>query len=184
MRRLGGSVAFQLGMLSTEIDETTEFQPFGTGRTFVYSDLVVGAAYARRWTDKLLVGAGLKYVREDLGADVGGPRTNAVLVDIGSIYYLGLGSVRIATSLSNFGPELKPRDPNRSDGKWISPVTGEQRSYDGFDPPTVFRYGLAFEAIENSQQRLTTSLEINQPADDAQVLKTGLEWAWHRRLAL
>ena len=184
VRRLGGSVAFQLGMLSTEIDETTEFHPFGTGRSFVYSDLVVGAAYARRWTDKLLVGAGLKYVREDLGADVGGPRTNAVLVDIGSIYYLGLGSVRIATSLSNFGPELKPRDPNRSDGKWISPVTGEQRTYDGFDPPTVFRYGLASEAIENSQQRLTTSLEINQPADDAQVLKTGLEWAWQRRLAL
>ncbi|HYM80168.1 MAG TPA: PorV/PorQ family protein [Candidatus Limnocylindria bacterium] len=178
VRRLGGSLAFQLGVLSTEIEETTEFQPFGTGRSFFYSDLVAGAAYARRWTDKLLVGAGAKYVREDLGEDVGGPVTNAVLVDIGSIYYLGYGSVRIATSLSNFGSELKPS------GDFVSPTTGEVRSYDGFDPPTVFRYGLAFEPLETAVQRVTTSLEINQPADNAQVIKTGVEWTWLKRMAL
>ncbi len=178
VRRLGGSLAFQLGALTTEIDETTEFQPFGTGRSFFYSDLVAGAAYARRWTDKLLIGAGVKLVREDLGKDVGGPTTNAFLVDIGSIYYLGYGSVRIATSLCNFGSELKPS------GSFASPVTGEVRSYDGFDPPTVFRYGLAFEPIENQQQKLTTALEINQPADNAQLIKLGMEWTWERRVAL
>jgi long-subunit fatty acid transport protein len=178
VRRLGGSVAMQLGVLSTEIDETSELQPFGTGRSFFYSDLVVGAAYARRWTDKLLIGAGVKFVREDLGSDVGGPTTNAVLVDIGSIYYLGYGSVRVATALSNFGPELKPG------GEYVSPTTGEVRSYDGFDPPTIFRYGIAFEPIENEQQKLTTALEVNQPADNAQLLKAGLEWTWQRRMAL
>lgn len=178
VRRLGGSLAFQLGVLSTEISETTELQPFGTGRSFFYSDLVFGGAYARRWTDKLLVGAGVKYVREDLGSDVGGPTTGAVLVDIGSIYYLGYGSVRIATSLSNFGPELRPS------GEFRSPITGEVRSYDGFDPPSVFRYGVAFEPIESARQRLTTSLEINQPADNRQAIKAGLEWTWQRRFAL
>jgi hypothetical protein len=184
VKRLGGSLAFQFGVLSTEIDETTEFQPFGTGRSFFYSDAVVGAAYARRWTDKLLVGAGLKWVREDLGTDVGGPRTNAVLVDIGSIYYLGYGSVRIATSLSNFGSQMVPRDPNRSDGSWVSPISGEVRQYDGFDPPMVFRYGLAFEPIENAQQKLTTSIEADQAADNALQVTSGAEWTWERRLAL
>lgn len=178
VQKLGGSLAFQFGMLSTEIDETTELQPFGTGRSFFYSDLVFGAAYARRWTDKLLVGVGAKYVREDLGSDVGGPTTNGFLVDIGSIYYLGLGSVRIATSLSNFGPELQPS------GEFVSPTTGEHRVYDGFDPPTVFRYGIAFEPLENAQQRLTTALEVNQPADNAQSIKLGAEWSWRRQLAL
>src|SRR5580765_1234401 len=33
VRRLGGSIAFQFGMLTTELDETTELQPFGTGRS-------------------------------------------------------------------------------------------------------------------------------------------------------
>ena len=185
-RRLGGSLAFQFGVLSTAIDETSELQPFGTGRTFVYSDMVAGAAYARRWTDKLLVGFGTKYVRENLGKDVGGPTTSAVLFDIGSIYYLGLGSVRVATSLSNFSPELKPS------GRFLSPgadgIAGtaddEVRSYDGFDAPTVFRYGVAFEPLESSTQRLTTSIEANQPADNAQSVKAGLEWEWLGRLAL
>lgn len=181
--RFGGSLGIQLGVLATEIEETTELRPFGTGRSFFYSDMIAGVAFARRWTDKLLVGAGVKYLREDLGADVGGPVTQAMLVDIGSIYYLGFGSVRIATTLSNFGPELKPRGDG-PDGKWVSPVTGEERVYDGFDPPLLFRYGLAFEAVENATQRLTASFEANQPADDAQVLKLGAEWAWHRVFAL
>ena len=177
-RRLGGSLAIQLGMLSTRLDETDEYHPFGTGRTFSYSDFVAGLAYGRRWTDKLLIGAGVKYVREDLGSQVGGPITSATLVDLGSIYYLGYGSVRIATSLSNFGAEMTPS------GSYVSPYSGETRSYDGFDPPIQFRYGLAFEAIENAQQRLTVATEIVQPADNAQRIKAGLEWTWQRRYSL
>lgn len=177
-RRLGGSLALQFGVLATEIDETSEFEPFGTGRTFTYSDLVLGASYARRWTDKLLVGAGAKYVREDLGSQVGGPVTTAVLFDVGSIFYLGLGSVRIATSLTNFGSTLKPS------GQYVSPYSGEIRSYDGFDPPLMFRYGLAFEPIENAHQRLTTTFEVNQPADNEQLVKAGAEWTYNRMFAL
>ncbi|MEO5987421.1 MAG: PorV/PorQ family protein [Candidatus Eisenbacteria bacterium] len=178
VKRLGGSIGLQMGVLGTQIDETTELQPFGTGRQFYYTDVVMGAAYARRWTDKLLVGTGIKFVREDLGSDVGGPVTNAVLLDIGSIYYLGLGSVRIATSLSNFGSEFKPS------GNYTSTTTGEVRQFDGYDPPMVFRYGVAFEPIENARQRLTAALEVNQPADNEQLLKAGMEWTYVRRFAL
>jgi hypothetical protein len=177
-RRLGGSVALQFGVLATQIQETTELDPFGTGRTFWYSDVVVGAAYARRWTDKLLVGAGVKYLREDLGSQVGGPLTKAVLFDMGSIYYLGLGSIRIATSLTNFGSALTPS------GSYVSPYSGEVRQYDGYDPPLMFRYGLAFEPLENSQQRLTTSFEVDQPADNSQTFKAGAEWTYRRQFAL
>jgi hypothetical protein len=86
--------------------------------------------------------------------------------------------VRIAVSLTNFGPELQPG------GDFVSPTTGEVRSYDGFDPPILFRYGVAFEPIENAHQRLTTSFEVAQPADNAQRVKIGAEWTWQRRLAL
>jgi len=134
-RRLGGSVALQFGILGTNIDETTELQPFGTGRTFSYSDMVAGVAFSRRWTDKLLVGTGIKFVREDLGSQVGGPTTQAFLFDVGSIYYLGLGSVRIATSLTNFGASLRPsgRAPSRasvsaSPRRWESGTAAAYRS--------------------------------------------------------
>jgi hypothetical protein len=177
-QKLGGSLALQFGVLSTQMDETTSLQPFGTGRTFTYSDVLIGGAYARRWTDKLLVGFGAKYLHEDLGSAVGGPTTSSIMFDIGSIYYLGLGSVRIATSLTNFGSELRPS------GEYVSEYTGEVRTYDGFDPPLMFRYGVAFEPVENAQQRLTTSLEISQPADNSQMIKAGAEWSWKQRLSL
>jgi len=177
-RRFGGSVALQLGVLSTEIQETTELQPFGTGRTFSYSDVLAGVAFARRWTDKLLVGTGVKWVREDLGSQVGGPTTNAVLFDVGSIYYLGLGSVRIATSLSNFGSSLRPS------GDYVSPYDGSTAQFDAFDPPLMFRYGVAFEPVENDAMRLTTALEVNQPADNEQLFKAGAEWLYHGTFAL
>jgi long-subunit fatty acid transport protein len=176
--RLGGSIGLQFGLLGTTIQETTDLEPFGTGRQFTYSDVVAGMSYARRWTDKLLVGAGAKYVREDLGSEVGGPVTSAMLFDVGSIFYLGLGSVRIATSLTNFGAELKPA------GQYTSPYSGEVRQYDGFDPPMVFRYGLAFEPLENSTQRLTTSFEMNQPADNQRQVKAGAEWSYRHAFAL
>lgn len=177
-RRLGGSIALQFGVLGTDIEETSELQPFGTGRTFAYSDLVVGGAYSRRWTDKLLVGAGVKFVREDLGSQVGGPTSSAMLFDVGSIYYLGLGSVRIATSLTNFGAALKPS------GSYVSPYDGSTADYDGFDPPLMFRYGLAFEPIEREHQRLTTSFEVNQPADNERMIKAGAEWLFMNSLAI
>jgi hypothetical protein len=176
--RLGGSIGLQFGVLGTTIDETTDLEPFGSGRQFAYSDFVVGAAFARRWTDKLLVGVGAKYLREDLGSKVGGPTTNALLFDVGSIFYLGLGSIRIATSLSNFGSELRPS------GQYVSPYSGEIRQYDGFDPPLSFRYGVAFEPIENATQRVTTAIEMNQPADNQQQLKAGIEWSYRRIFAL
>ncbi len=177
-RRLGGSIGLQFGVLSTRIQETTDLQPFGTGNEFTYSDVVAGASFARRWTDKLLVGAGAKFVREDLGSQVGGPVTSAVLFDAGSIFYLGLGSIRIAAALTNFGPEMRPA------GRYVSPYTGEQRDYDGFDPPMTFRFGVAFEPVETATQRVTTSLEMGQPADNQLQIQGGVEWSYHRMFAL
>ena len=154
-------------MLATTIDETTDLQPFGTGRQFSYSDFVAGAASRAAGPTSCSSAFGAKYLREDLGSQVGGPTTSAVLFDVGSIFYLGLGSIRIATSLTNFGSELKPS------GQFVSPYSGATREYDGFDPPMMFRYGLAFEPIENTTQRLTTSFEMNQPADNQLQAKAG-----------
>lgn len=176
--RLGGSIAMQLGVLATQIQETSDLQPFGTGNEFTYSDVVAGASFARRWTDKLLVGVGAKFVREDLGSEVGGPVTSAVLFDAGSMFYLGLGSIRIAVALTNFGSELRPS------GRYVSPYTGEERLYDGFDPPMTFRFGTAFEPIETANQRLTMAIEMDQPADNQLQLQGGAEWSYRRTFSL
>jgi hypothetical protein len=175
--KLGGSFGVQFGLLHTDIQETTEEHPFGTGQTFTYSDWDAGVTYGRRLTDRLLIGVGGKFVHEDLGGDVGGTSVNTWLVDIGSIYYLGISSVRIGMALSHFGPDFQG-------GGTFTSATGEQRAYDNFSPPTTFRFGVAWEPIERDQQRLTTSLEFDQPSDNQLVAKGGLEYEIARRFAV
>jgi len=176
-RKLGGSVGVQFGLLHSDIAQTTEEQPFGTGQTLTYSDWDAGLTYGRRVTDRLLLGVGGKLVHEDFGSDVGGPTLNTWLVDIGSIYYLGISSVRIGMALSHFGPDFKPS------GDFTS-ATGEVRAYDNFSPPTTFRFGVAWEPVEKETQRLTTSLEFDQPSDNQLVAKGGVEYEIDRRFAL
>jgi hypothetical protein len=177
VKSLGGAVGLQFGVVNTSFDETTSERPFGTGRTYDYSTWEAGATYARRLTDRLLVGVGAKYVREDLGADVGGTSASNVLVDLGTIYYLGISSVRIGMAMAHFGPDFHPA------GEFTS-TSGETRSYDSFSPPTTFRFGVAWEPIEKASQRLTTTIEFNQPADNQLDIKAGVEYEWNRRLAV
>lgn len=177
VKKFGGSIGIHMGVVHTDIDQTTSDQPFGTGKTLTYADWDAGLTYGRRLTDRLLIGVGTKIVHEDFGTDVGGPSANSWLVDIGSIYYLGISSVRIGMALSHFGPDLQPS------GTFTS-ATGEQRSYDNFSPPTTFRFGVAWEPIEREHQRLTTSIEFNQPSDNQLVAKAGAEYEIADRFAI
>src|SRR6185369_12469365 len=67
---------------------------------------------------------------------------------------------------------------------YTSPHDGSTLQYDGFDPPLMFRYGVAFEPIENSTQKLTTAFEVNQPADNSSLVKAGTEWQYRGTFAL
>jgi len=178
VEKLGGSVGLQLGSLRTDINETTELQPYGTGRSFTYADYVAGVSYGRRFTDKLLIGGTFKFVHENLGLDVGGTTVNTWLIDVGSLYYIGYGSLRVGVALANFGPDFSPS------GAYYAPTGSEVRGYDSFNPPTQFRWGLAWEPIENDDMALTTALEVSQPADNTQAYKAGLEWSLWRTLAI
>jgi hypothetical protein len=178
VQKLGGSIGIQFGALYTDIDETDELHPYGTGRTFTYTDFVGGLSYARRFTDKLLIGGTVKIVHENLGLDVGGTTVSNFLVDLGSIYYVGYGSLRVGVALANFGPDFKPG------GQYVSPVSTEVRDYDSFNPPTQFRFGLAWEPVDRPAFRLTTAAEVTQPADNQQAIKAGVEGTLRGALSL
>ena len=176
--KLGGSLGIQLGGLATDMPETDEFHPFGTGRTFTFTDFVAGVTYARRFTDKLLIGFGAKYAREDYGSQLDEPTTSSILFDIGSIYYLGYKSFRVGMSLTNFGADVGPG------GTFVSNNNGATRSYDKFTAPTMFRYGLGFEPLERENLRVTTALEATQASDNAIEYRAGTEVLVAGHLAL
>lgn len=169
---LRGSVALQFGNLNTSLDETDEYHPYGTGRSFRYSDWVIGASYARSMTDQLQLGLSLKFVREDMGSSIGGPTTSAWTVDVGTLYHMGYANTRIGMSIVNFGPEFKPS------GSYWNHTEQKTEEYEGFPPPSIFKLGIAFEPWKRYPWILTQTLEMNHLADNAETLATGLELSY------
>ena len=174
---LSGSDALGLSVISLhtpDMEITTEAQPFGTGRYFKYGDLGLGLSYARRMTDQFSFGVTLRYVEETL--DV--LKMRGMMVDLGTFYRTGLGSSRFAVVVSNFGANVSPSgEATEYDGTKVN-------SFQSYSPPTVFKIGFAMEPYETESHRVTTSLELNHPNDNAENLHFGVEYAWNGWLFL
>lgn len=171
-RWFDGSAGVFFGSLSTTMDETSEYLPYGTGRKFAFNDWVAGVTLARRLTDKLMVGANFKYFREELGTEVGGPVTNTWLLDVGTKYYVGLSTLRMAMLLKDFGPELKPS------GTFTGTFGGSTitQDYEGFATPTIFKFGIAFDPVQKDPHKVTLAVEMNHYADNAETVRAGMEY--------
>jgi len=77
-------------------------QQFDMG-TFSASDVALGLSYGRNITDRLQFGASFKYIQEKIDD----AETSALGIDIGTVYYTGLKSFRIAMVGRNFGPDTE-----------------------------------------------------------------------------
>lgn len=177
VHHLGKLQAIGLSFISlhtAEMQETTEYQPFGTGRYFSYGDIALGLTYSRQMTDKFSFGLTVKYVEETI-AEL---KMRGALLDIGTYYHTGFGSSRFGVSVSNFGGQLTPSGSfTRRDGTKVS-------SFQSFTPPTIFRFGLATEIINNEQNRLTMAMQLNHPNDNSENLNFGGEYWWRQTVAL
>ncbi len=172
---VAGRFAFGLAYLGTSFEETTEYDPTGTGRSTDYSDFLVSGTFAREFTDRLDIGVTAKYFREDLGSNVGGPVVNAILFDAGSIYTLGYRNSRLSVTVSQFGADLTPG------GSFDSNVLHTSVAYTGFTPPTQFQLGFSIDPWSSGQSRLTSVSHIVHSADNAEGFRSGLEY-WYREL--
>lgn len=167
------SVGFFAAVLSIpDFEETTVTNPHGTGRYVPYGDLLFGASYARALTHRFSAGVTLKYTQETLD-DL---RMPAYLADIGTLYFTGLGDVRLAASLQHFGPNMRP-------GGTYSTETGSS-NYEEFPPPTLFRLGAAGSAFKTPDHSLLLAIALEHPVDNAENLAFGAEWTFRDLVAL
>jgi hypothetical protein len=154
----------------TDMEITTETQPFGTGRYFSFGDIAAGLSYSRKMTDQFSFGATVKYVEETL--DV--LKMRSVMVDIGTWYWTGLGSARFAVAIANFGSDVAPKGSvTQFDGTKLT-------TFQSFSVPTEFRLGFAMEPLETDDQMLTTSIQLNHPNDNAENVRIGLEYSFEK----
>ena len=157
-----------------DFEETTEYQPFGTGRFVSFGDIAIGATIARKMTDRFSAGFTVKFIEETLD----NIHLRNVLIDFGTYYWTGYGSSRFAVSVVNFGTNNEPN------GAITFRDGSETDQFQDFSPPTIFRVGFAAELIDNEVNKVTSSIQLNHPNDNSENLNLGLEYWWNKTLAL
>lgn len=153
---------------------TTEFQPFGTGEYFGFSDFGLAVSYSRKMTEQFSFGGTVRYIEETIDK----LKMRGVMIDLGTLYWTGLGTTRFAVVVSNFGNDLAP------DGKVVLVGKRENSSWQSFSPPTIFRIGFAFEPYQTEEHTVTASIQLNHPNDNSENVGTGIEYNWKKILYL
>ncbi|HSQ74705.1 MAG TPA: PorV/PorQ family protein [Bacteroidota bacterium] len=157
-----------------DMEITTETQPLGTGRYFRFGDVGIGLSYARRMTDQFSFGATVRYVQETLDA----LRMRSVMIDLGTYYYTGLGTARFAVVISNFGADVSP------EGTLTSLNGAPVEDFQSFSLPTLFKLGFAMDPVLTEEHRVTASVQLNHPNDNAENVRLGVEYAWENTFFL
>lgn len=162
-------------------DNEQGFQDVGT---YSPTALAIGVGYARTITTRFTVGGQVKYVQQDMGAQVtdlsatvpeggGSPDVNVGLgefsesvigYDFGVIYDTGFRSLRFAMSTRNFAPEFTYVEQN-------------------VEIPLTFRVGVQMDVMDlvpaaGEMHRLLVSAEGRRPRDFSEQVRFGGEYTF------
>ncbi len=174
----GGSraVGIQIGTYGFKDQQVyTVEQPEGTGSVYSVSETFAGLTFSQNFSDRFSAGVTAKGIFDNLGSASG----NAFAVDFGTSFHSALSGhpVRFSFVVANLGTNLTysgealetaaPRDP--IPGEPDVPSNGQPSEFKttGYNLPTTFRVGLAYDLITGDNNRLTLALRL-QPAQQQQ----------------
>ena len=154
-------------------DETTEYQPNGTGRKLILGNTLFGLSYAKILTNNFSFGLSAKWANEVLTNVV----TNNFLFDIGLTYDVGINYSRFGVSFSNFGLNVSPEGEVK-----ILNLYKEQNvnTFQEISAPGFFRLGFAFDPFHQKDNILTLAGQLNHPTDNNETLAIGAEYSWRK----
>ncbi len=166
---LSSADAIGLSVISLHMDDmpvTTEFAPFGNGNYFTFGDVAFGLSYSRKLTSQFSFGGTIRYIDETM--DV--LKMRSVMIDFGTYYWTGLGTSRFSAVVTNFGNRMSPSGSlTLNSGQIVN-------QFQEFSPPTIFKFGFAFEPIMDDKNMLTTSIQLNHPNDNSENICLGAEY--------
>ncbi len=138
--------------------------------TFSGGNLSIGLTYGRKVTDRLQIGGNLRYMEEQLD-DVQGAKTANWALDIGTVYYTGIKSLRIAMVGRNFGPDTQFSE---YDERIQTPPVNVRM-------PMSFSLGAAIDLFEDEEDPhfMTLVGEFVHPNDGREKLNFGAEYTYN-----
>lgn len=165
---IGGALQY-LG--SGEIRETTEFQPFGTGRFFSTQHISLGVSGAHQVTELFSYGITLKLLTERI--EEVSYSTGAI--DFGFHYLVGTTGLRFAVGINNFGLDADPTgSTTRENLNGVEEVEPDESS----SLPTRFHIGAAYDLYESESSKLVVTGQITNPSDNSERFNIGTEYAF------
>jgi len=177
-----GAIALNyVGLDYGNISEALVTSPTGhydtrTGLNFSGSDLSIGMALARQFTDRLSIGVNIKYIQEELFIY----KTSIWGFDVGSYYDTGWKGIRLAMSAQNFSGKAR----------FLKTKEEFQQTY---DLPLIFRLGWSIDLLGGEQlllggnpelHHLSFNMDVVHTNDYAERYHLGLEYKLFDQFAL
>ncbi len=167
----------------------TEADPDGTsGQTYSVNQTYVGLSFAHAFIDRFTGGVTAKFISDNL-ADV---TATAFAIDIGANFHAELGGRPVAFSvvIQNLGTELEhsgsgldftafPTPEGDDPVANVDPSPARFRAQ-AFPLPTVFRAGLAYDAISAAPSRLTLLGEFTESNNARSSWSFAGEYEWNQ----
>jgi hypothetical protein len=161
---------------SGEIPRTDELHQEGTGLTFNANQFVLSASVAKAMTDRFSLGGTVKLFQENLDQF----EARGVLMDLGVLYYTGLGDMRVGFAVRNFGSDLRPNgEPPSLGDEFVTP-----HEFQSYQAPTSGSFGLAYTWRLGGRTTLLTTSDFHHPTDASESFRTGAELGLADRLLL
>jgi hypothetical protein len=163
-------------------------EPEGTGGLYSVSQTFAGITLAQNFSDRFSAGITAKGIFDQLGQASG----QAFAVDFGTHFHSSLSGhpIRFSFVLANLGTNLSysgealnadtPRDPIPGEPEVPETPQPSQFRTTGFNLPTIFRVGLAYDVLSGDNNRLTVISDFNQPNNNGAGFSAGGEWMTER----
>ncbi|HHM24350.1 MAG TPA: PorV/PorQ family protein [Bacteroidetes bacterium] len=182
--RLGSAGTVGVSFISLTMPDMpvrTEFEPEGTGEFFSAMDFALGVSFARAITDRFRLGFNAKYVREQIWHMA----ASALALDIGILFRTDFDWLTLGVSVSNFGPKMRYEGKDTFINYDFDPYEhGDNANIfanlqtDRWDLPLLFRFGLAFDLLDNEWNQLKAAVEARHPNDNTENVSFGVEYGF------
>jgi hypothetical protein len=159
---------------------TTEEMPQGTGEIIEPTNSIVTFTWARNMTDRVSLGASVNMVHEKI-KDV---TANGYTLDFGVQVEMPYEGLSFGIALKNFGPDMKYEGYggvenvhyDSDEHGAASRVTEPQ--FAPFEVPASFHFGLAYDAIEDPQNRWTLYSAFQHNNHSFNEIRLGSEYSY------
>ncbi len=162
-----GVLSAHFAGFSSKEDITTIEQPNGTGEQYSIANIILGVGIARSVMENLVVGFQAKYFRESYYYH----SATAIAFDLGTNYSLGFAGSRLALTLQNFGPNVRPLSGSYADYS----DNNIQKSFTDSPLPVTFRASFTSEPLTGDQYRIRFAADLVHPNDNVEHYNIGTE---------